>query len=70
MQALKAIPKVLDNIDDIHKLSSPETILTEYKKSVKIFIDAMTAEVLLLIDKYQKKIKDLAAENKRLNSKR
>ena len=35
MQALKMIPKVLENIEDIHRNSGQDTVLTEYKKNIK-----------------------------------
>lgn len=60
MEALKSIPKILDNINDLHKINNAETALAEYKKSVKKFISAITEEVAHLIDKYEQRIKTLA----------
>lgn len=60
MDALKSIPKILDNINDLHKITDAESALAEYKKSVKNFINAITSEVAHLIDKYEQKIKALA----------
>lgn len=70
MQALASIPKVLANIQDLHRTSSPETALAEYKKNVKKFIETLTKEVADLIDKYEKKISQLTEENKRLKDKK
>lgn len=68
MEALKSIPKILDNIDDIHRMSNAETVLSEYRKNVQKFIAALTVEVSQLIDKYESKIKTLTEENRRLKT--
>lgn len=38
MEAIRRIPKVLDRIEDIHAEDGGQVALSEYKKSVKMFI--------------------------------
>jgi len=52
MQALKDMPQIFQKIDDLRRFSSSESLLVEYKKNFKQFIEALTNEVLKLIDKY------------------
>ena len=59
MQALKMIPKVLENIEDIHRNSGQDTVLTEYKKNIKSFLQQVSAEVSSIINKYESIIKSL-----------
>jgi len=59
MQALKMIPKVLENIEDIHRNSGQDTVLTEYKKNIKSFLQQVSAEVSSIINKYESIIRSL-----------
>lgn len=68
MEAIRALPKVLDGIDDIPPGGTSADALSNYKRSVREFIKAVTTEVSAIIDRYERTIADLKEENRKLRA--
>lgn len=68
MEAIRSLPKVLSDIEDIPQGIPTQDLLLEYKRNVREFIKTVTQEVSDIIDRYERKIAELKAENARLRS--
>lgn len=61
MDAIRSLPKVLSDIEDIPQVIPTQDVLLEYKRNVREFIKTVTQEVSDIIDRYERKIADLKA---------
>lgn len=52
MEAIRNLPKVLSDIDDIPHSVPANDVLLEYKRNVREFIKTVTQEVSDIIDRY------------------
>ena len=66
MHAIRSLPRVLDEIEDIKHGGHSNDVLAQYKRNTKDFIRIVTNQVSQIIDRYQQKIAELKEENRRL----
>lgn len=68
MEAISRIPKVLDTIEQMRENYDLYQVFENYKKNVRLFIEAMKDEVSQLINHYETTINNLKLEITTLRS--